>query len=429
VPLGTDQGEVHAHACPYCPTQFDDFNHLKSHLLKHREKQCYRCPSCPTLFEQLDQLLNHLNTAHLCVRLASHSNPSLPAAVASSKALYQCFDCSKWFDTTSQLQTHASAANHRPFACELCDKRFQNKRSLNRHFRLHSNQTFVCDRCPKQFKTAIYLKTHQQTHSRQRSHVCPQCSATFARADQLQRHSLTHDKQKRFCCPFRESDGCTREFQRADKLKQHVTTHLNHESLTCAHCGRTYQNSKTFRLHLMTHSLDKQRLLESFDQVSATKLLPKGIESISELESHSLVSDLQLEVTVGQEEEESGSSSLESTMRLWDCTICAKLFASAAELSQHFCQPTQSIPEVLSRPPSLINSSPPNNIISSIVRDTFEESLSFTDLLLDESQVPSFVITSDAASIAISSSSHSAEQLSSSSTNYLLRNSSFQSLS
>lgn len=369
---------------------------------QHREKQCYRCPLCPSLFEQLEQLVQHQKSMHPVQMTGSVQSSSLAhlsisaPAVSASKSLYQCTDCGEWFNSSSELQMHASSSDHRPFTCDLCNKRFQNRRSLNRHFRLHTNASFACDRCPKQFKTLPYLKSHQQTHDRQRSRSCTQCGASFSRSDQLHRHMLIHDTEKRFRCPFSESVGCQRQFQRSDKLKQHLATHMktpaspqptsSNSSLVCPHCGRSYVNRKTYFLHLRAHSLDQQRLRESFDNVRETKLLPKTIQAISELEGDSVVSDLQLEVTVGGDisTESAAEAEQNDSIPWWGCTACAKLFASASELYEHGCVPETC--KSTSAPSGDTRNT--LHLALNAINDSIDTDPPFVDLLPNQSQVP-----------------------------------------
>ncbi|XP_069690513.1 zinc finger protein 341-like [Periplaneta americana] len=262
-----------AYVCQYCPTRFDSYFELKTHMKKHSHQKVYKCiqKNCQQTFSDLDAFVNHtrvhasevLYRCHVCrqqfqslaelgVHQYSHNTKNVPAKVGSR--FFRCAKCKSKFSSPESLDHHMAVSTH-SYPCPHCGKVFACERYLRRHLPTHGTaQSFTCQQCGKGFRTEQYLNTHMLTHSTHKPHVCQHCPAAFNRKDKLVRHLLIHQSIKKFKCPFRSYLGCPKEFNRQDKLKLHILTHSSvRPSLQCRICNKTFQRQTQLRQHDRTH--------------------------------------------------------------------------------------------------------------------------------------------------------------------------------
>ncbi|KAJ4442420.1 hypothetical protein ANN_04006 [Periplaneta americana] len=180
-----------AYVCQYCPTRFDSYFELKTHMKKHSHQKVYKCiqKNCQQTFSDLDAFVNHtrvhasevLYRCHVCrqqfqslaelgVHQYSHNTKNVPAKVGSR--FFRCAKCKSKFSSPESLDHHMAVSTH-SYPCPHCGKVFACERYLRRHLPTHGTaQSFTCQQCGKGFRTEQYLNTHMLTHSTHKPHVC-----------------------------------------------------------------------------------------------------------------------------------------------------------------------------------------------------------------------------------------------------------------
>ncbi|XP_014667676.1 PREDICTED: zinc finger protein 341-like [Priapulus caudatus] len=263
-----------SYLCQYCNQSFENYFHLKTHMVSHKSEQVYKCvlKTCSETFHEMDQFLDHVKMhedelsyrCHMCsksfstlydlgVHQYSHSLYPNQQAKLCGPRYYRCNKCMNKYATPEALEHHMNTVNH-TYPCPQCGKVFPCERYLRRHLPLHGTlPKFLCQVCNKGFKTDTYLKMHALIHTNERPFACDQCPAAFNRKDKLKRHKLIHLPQKRFKCPFRSHVGCKKEFSRADKLKAHIITHSGIKPFKCADCGKMFSRKMYLKEHERTH--------------------------------------------------------------------------------------------------------------------------------------------------------------------------------
>ncbi|XP_026512588.1 zinc finger protein 341 isoform X2 [Terrapene carolina triunguis] len=252
-----------SYQCQFCPSKFNTYFQLKSHMTQHKNEQVYKCvvKSCAQTFQKLESFLEHIKNhqeelsyrCHLCSKdfpslyelsVHQYSHSLLPQhSPKKDVAVYKCVKCVNKYSTPEALEHHLQTATHN-FPCPHCQKVFPCERYLRRHLPTHGGGgKFKCQICKKFFRREHYLKLHAHIHSGEKPFKCSVCDAAFNRKDKLKRHMLIHE-------PFKKSHtGCNKEFNRPDKLKAHILSHSGMKIHKCQYCNKSFSR----RAHMVEH--------------------------------------------------------------------------------------------------------------------------------------------------------------------------------
>ncbi|XP_004918581.2 zinc finger protein 341 isoform X3 [Xenopus tropicalis] len=255
--------------CQFCPSKFDSYFQLKSHMTQHKQEQVYKCvvKGCGHTSQKLDHFLEHIKThqeeltyrCHLCNKdcaslyemgVHQYSHCMLPQITPKKdQAVYKCLKCMNKYSTPEALEQHLQTATH-SYPCPHCPKVFPCERYLRRHLPTHGGGgRYKCPICKKLFRREHYLKLHSHIHSGEKPFRCALCDSAFNRKDKLKRHMLIHVPYKKYKCPFSSHTGCNKEFNRPDKLKAHMLSHSGIKTHKCQYCSKSFSR----RAHMVEH--------------------------------------------------------------------------------------------------------------------------------------------------------------------------------
>lgn len=258
-----------SYQCQFCPSKFNTYFQLKSHMTQHKNEQVYKCvvKTCAQTFQKLESFLEHIKShqeelsyrCHLCSKdfpslyelgVHQYSHSLLPQhSPKKDMAVYKCVKCVNKYSTPEALEHHLQTATHN-FPCPHCQKVFPCERYLRRHIPTHGGGSkFKCQICKKFFRREHYLKLHAHIHSGEKPFKCSVCEAAFNRKDKLKRHMLIHEPFKKYKCPFSSHTGCNKEFNRPDKLKAHILSHSGMKIHKCQFCNKSFSR----RAHMVEH--------------------------------------------------------------------------------------------------------------------------------------------------------------------------------
>ncbi|XP_030319149.1 zinc finger protein 341 isoform X2 [Calypte anna] len=258
-----------SYQCQFCPSKFNTYFQLKSHMTQHKNEQVYKCvvKTCAQTFQKLESFLEHIKShqeelsyrCHLCSKdfpslyelgVHQYSHSLLPQqSPKKDVAVYKCVKCVSKYSTPEALEHHLQTATHN-FPCPHCQKVFPCERYLRRHIPTHGGGSkFKCQICKKFFRREHYLKLHAHIHSGEKPFKCSVCDAAFNRKDKLKRHMLIHEPFKKYKCPFSSHTGCNKEFNRPDKLKAHILSHSGMKIHKCQYCNKSFSR----RAHMVEH--------------------------------------------------------------------------------------------------------------------------------------------------------------------------------
>ncbi|XP_074698875.1 zinc finger protein 341 isoform X4 [Strix aluco] len=258
-----------SYQCQFCPSKFNTYFQLKSHMTQHKNEQVYKCvvKTCAQTFQKLESFLEHIKShqeelsyrCHLCSKdfpslyelgVHQYSHSLLPQhSPKKDVAVYKCVKCVNKYSTPEALEHHLQTATHN-FPCPHCQKVFPCERYLRRHIPTHGGGSkFKCQICKKFFRREHYLKLHAHIHSGEKPFKCSVCDAAFNRKDKLKRHMLIHEPFKKYKCPFSSHTGCNKEFNRPDKLKAHILSHSGMKIHKCQYCNKSFSR----RAHMIEH--------------------------------------------------------------------------------------------------------------------------------------------------------------------------------
>ncbi|XP_051489444.1 zinc finger protein 341 isoform X3 [Apus apus] len=130
-----------SYQCQFCPSKFNTYFQLKSHMTQHKNEQVYKCvvKTCAQTFQKLESFLEHIKShqeelsyrCHLCSKdfpslyelgVHQYSHSLLPQhSPKKDVAVYKCVKCVNKYSTPEALEHHLQTATHN-FPCPHCQK-------------------------------------------------------------------------------------------------------------------------------------------------------------------------------------------------------------------------------------------------------------------------------------------------------------------
>lgn len=214
--------------------------------------------------------------------------------------------------------------------CTKCGKTFGDSSKLKRHYKIHLGiRNFKCETCGKAFIEACSLRRHENVHSDVKPHVCKNCGKGFTESSGLKKHLIKcKDVPKvqipKICVPITSEIASAREEVQQESIlppllndlkdaavitscsdegsantdisKTYASCYFRNHSdsmiYVCTQCGKSCEDSRSLRRHLIAHAKQSGNPAESM----------VGLDQIS---------------------------------NAFSCPLCSKMFISAQYLSQH----------------------------------------------------------------------------------------------
>lgn len=169
-----------------------------------------------------------------------------------------CGKIIKHYNLQIHLITHENLPyEERPFVCELCGKRFKKKDTLRSHKQSHTRELkYACAFCDKKFHVWHTRKQHvMQYHTGEYSYQCNVCQQKFCVSSSYKKHMRIHTGEK---LPKKEKcDICSKEFENPGRLRIHLVSHSQERNVKCEFCDKTYKTNKSLKVHLRNHTGEK----------------------------------------------------------------------------------------------------------------------------------------------------------------------------
>lgn len=230
------------YTCSICDRSFQRSNHLKRHILSHKDEKPFDCKLCDKTFKRSDHLKSHISIKH------------------DNTKSFKCDICSWTFKSTSMVKYHKEKKHNIDFNnlsdeakselyCEICKKSFCSNAYLLKHMEKHTNKSWKCKQCELSFGAKDALKKHNKSHNKEKPHLCSECGLRFVRNDYLMVHMRRHTGEKPFKCKY-----CGKGFPRRTDLNTHVKYHTGEKNHLCTICGKGFQRPYNLVVHMRVHT-------------------------------------------------------------------------------------------------------------------------------------------------------------------------------
>lgn len=232
--------------CEECGRTFSRKDHLKSHLLTHKNRplkssgendddsfiKTYSCDNCGRAYIRLENLKKHQEQRCESVEKSGNISKTIVDDLKDERITEKVFKGINFhFMSVNDVKNRVDNTL-RSYPCEFCSRLFIRKDHLKNHERTHTGERpFQCERCDKRFAKRFVMTRHLRNVHRvnTKMHKCPDCDRMFARTDHLKTHMRIHilaavrnkTKSKVHICGI-----CEKEFTRSDNLKTHMKIHL-----------------------------------------------------------------------------------------------------------------------------------------------------------------------------------------------------------
>ncbi|NWQ82581.1 ZN341 protein, partial [Columbina picui] len=261
-----------SYQCQFCPSKFNTYFQLKSHMTQHKNEQVYKCvvKTCAQTFQKLESFLEHIKShqeelsyrCHLCSKdfpslyelgVHQYSHSLLPQhSPKKDVAVYKCVKCVNKYSTPEALEHHLQTATHN-FPCPHCQKVGEFRPDIRKIFYTEGGESLA--QVPREVVAEPSLETSQaRLDGSEQPELCSVCDAAFNRKDKLKRHMLIHEPFKKYKCPFSSHTGCNKEFNRPDKLKAHILSHSGMKIHKCQYCNKSFSRRAHMTEHQRSHT-------------------------------------------------------------------------------------------------------------------------------------------------------------------------------
>ncbi|XP_037042324.1 gastrula zinc finger protein XlCGF58.1-like isoform X2 [Bradysia coprophila] len=267
-------------SCTTCLCDFSTKKAFKDHQKMHRREQrteYLTCSTCQSQFFTKKDLIKHQSlhqedrrelirkrkNMHAKRRNCEQCNRNFKITDASyqlhlaqhcpDKIMYECDNCSRLFYGKFAILAHLSQAHKNHFECE-CGSAFTKKEEIVEHILLaHSPNcfeedekgTFTCLRCSKAFvDVELYLEHMQEGHCAYKF-KCTLCDKRFPSNKALKRHAIHH---LRYSCAH-----CGRSYHNKNSLKVHMQRGEHNTTFVCKFCHKVFLNKGSRNTHSLYH--------------------------------------------------------------------------------------------------------------------------------------------------------------------------------
>ncbi|XP_029440296.1 zinc finger protein 497-like, partial [Rhinatrema bivittatum] len=214
--------------CAFCPKGFRDSTELRVHYRVHTGERPYRCAECQRTFSRVCYLKRHREKHRALPEPTSDLARVTPAPTAPPGGGFPCTFCSRSFGCKKQLELHrrglhlrTGPSGQRLYECGDCRKLFNNSSNLRKHAVIHTGaKPFRCTVCGQRFRQATHLERHYLIHTGERPFPCPVCGKGFRDTSDLLKHQRVHTGEKPYQCPI-----CQKRFKHLHNARVHHQRH------------------------------------------------------------------------------------------------------------------------------------------------------------------------------------------------------------
>eukprot|EP01083_Nonionella_stella_P081241 223678_1 len=197
------------------------------------------------------------------------------------------------------------------FKCEFCDEKFNLKDHLIRHVTEVHKSALTTVKLEPPISESISTLSHNHIANQKNSidhpiqqnnkikFKCNICKKLFANRSTLMTHKVSHSDKRPFECNL-----CEKTFKSQADLKMHHRIHSDEIQFVCKLCGKSFKFQGGLTEHELEMRRDERMVLCS----------TCGIKALSDLES---------------------DKQRDSTVQLFECKLCGKLFKYQSNLTRH----------------------------------------------------------------------------------------------
>ena len=297
--------------CSICSQKCVSASGLRLHQRSHRRKRGkgpYKCPHCPQEFTHYQTKFSHMSKEHPDkYQQTKDEERSVGTEKTASSA--ECVteniadNLNGGSDTWFYQHTFGDSRPTTAMKRALTTMRISNRR-----------ESYRCDQCNAPFSSATTYMIHQRSHK----FTCKYCPKSFSNEAEAANHKRLHTFDTSFLCPY-----CQKVFSRACLLTAHVTR---------AHPGQPVEQSA---VQQEPEGTSKSPIRSPLRRTPRT-ITPRKKEEGSDEAKHSKVAK-----TLAMKDKPCplGEGKFKRRRRKpivnRQCTVCNKVFSSAARLRIH----------------------------------------------------------------------------------------------